>query len=182
MFLFNKIKFLFINRNNKNKVRYLRKAGATIGEGTRLLCGVSSFGTEPYLISVGKDCLLTGGISIVTHDGGVSVLNNLNMFNEIKMDKVAPVEIGNNVFIGAKTIIMPGVKIGNNVIIGAGSIVARNIPDNSVAAGVPAKVLKSVDEYYADAMEKGLFFESIGMGYEEKKKYLLNEIKKRACK
>ena len=55
--------------------------------------------------------------------------------------------IGNNVFIGAGTVILPSVRIGNNVIIGANSTVTRNIPDNSVAFGSPAKVVKSLEEY-----------------------------------
>ena len=57
------------------------------------------------------------------------------------------VEIGNNVFIGAGSIVLPGVTIGDNVVIGAGSIVSRNIPTNSVAVGNPAKVICTLDEY-----------------------------------
>jgi len=56
----------------------------------------------------------------------------------------APVSIGNNVLIGTKAIIMPGVTIGNNVVIGAHSVVTKNIPGNSVAAGIPAKVIKKI--------------------------------------
>lgn len=55
--------------------------------------------------------------------------------------------IGNEVFVGAGSIILPGVHIGNRVIIGAGSVVTKDIPDNSVAAGNPAKVICPIDEY-----------------------------------
>ena len=58
-----------------------------------------------------------------------------------------PITVGDNVYIGTNTIILPGVTIGNDVIIGAGAIVSKNIPDNSVAVGVPAKVIKTADEY-----------------------------------
>ncbi len=58
---------------------------------------------------------------------------------------MGPIEIGNNVFIGARSIILYNVKIGNNCIIGAGSIVTKDIPDNSVAVGVPAKVIGTFD-------------------------------------
>ena len=51
---------------------------------------------------------------------------------------------------------MPGVKIGNRVIIGAGSIITRDIPDNSVAAGIPARVIKTVDEYLEQMKKKSL--------------------------
>lgn len=58
--------------------------------------------------------------------------------------KTAPVKIGNNVLIGTKTVIMPGVTIGDNVVIGALSVVTKNIPSNSVAMGIPAKVIKKI--------------------------------------
>ncbi len=57
----------------------------------------------------------------------------------------APVSIGSNVLIGTKAIIMPGVNIGNNVVIGAHSVVTKNIPSNTVAAGIPAKVIKKMN-------------------------------------
>ena len=59
------------------------------------------------------------------------------------------VRIGNHVFVGAGAIILPNVTIGNNVIIGAGSVVTKDIPDNSVCAGNPAKVIRNLDEYIA---------------------------------
>ena len=52
------------------------------------------------------------------------------------------IEIGSNCWIGAKAVILDGVKIGNGCIIAAGAVVTKSIPDNSVAAGVPAKVIK----------------------------------------
>ena len=58
-------------------------------------------------------------------------------------EEIRPVEIGNDVWIGRRVIIMPGVKIGNGCIIGAGAVVTKDIPDYSIAAGVPAKVVKS---------------------------------------
>lgn len=64
------------------------------------------------------------------------------------------ITVGNNVYIGVRTLIMPGVRIGNRVIIGAGSIVTRDIPDNSVAVGVPARVIKTVDDYLEQMKKK----------------------------
>ena len=66
--------------------------------------------------------------------------------------------------------IMPGVNIGNRVIIGAGAVVTRDIPDNSVAVGIPAKVIKTADEYF-DKLKR----ESLHLGHlkgEEKDKAL----------
>ena len=57
------------------------------------------------------------------------------------------IKVGNNVFIGARSTVLYDVSIGNNVIIGAGSLVNKDIPDNSVAVGVPCRVVGSFDEY-----------------------------------
>jgi serine acetyltransferase len=56
--------------------------------------------------------------------------------------------VGNNVFLGINVTVMPGVTIGDNVVIGAGAVVTRDIPSNSVAVGVPAKVVMSVEDYW----------------------------------
>lgn len=56
-----------------------------------------------------------------------------------------PVHIGNDVWIGGNCTILPGVKIGNNVVIAAGAVVTKDIPDNCVAGGVPAKVIKYIE-------------------------------------
>lgn len=61
--------------------------------------------------------------------------------------KIGRVIIGNNVFVGAETVILPGVRIGNNVIIGANSTVTSDVPDNMVVVGSPAKILCSLKEY-----------------------------------
>jgi serine acetyltransferase len=64
--------------------------------------------------------------------------------------------MGNDVYLGLRTLIMPGVRIGNRVIVGAGSIVTKDIPDNSLAVGVPARVIKTVDEYPEQLKKKSL--------------------------
>jgi acetyltransferase-like isoleucine patch superfamily enzyme len=72
---------------------------------------------------------------------------NHDMDDYTKHTPSAPIEIGDCVWIGANSVILPGVKIGNNVIIGAGSIVTKDIPENSIAAGNPCKVIKSKPSY-----------------------------------
>ena len=172
------IKLFRANRNYKSKIEYLREKGTVIGDNTKLNCGVSAFGTEPYLITVGDKCLFASGLRIFTHDGGVTVLNNLGYFNGEKMDRIAPVKIGDNVYTGTNVMIMPGVTIGNNVIIGAGAIVSRNIPDNCVAVGIPAKPIKTIDEYYEAAKGKNVFYPTVGMNATDKRAYYENIFKK----
>ena len=64
------------------------------------------------------------------------------------------IEVKNNVFIGSNTIILPNVRIGNNVMVGAGSVVTKDVPDNSVVAGNPARVIESFDEYLGKRNKK----------------------------
>lgn len=62
-----------------------------------------------------------------------------------KMSRTAPVTIGNDVWIGGNCTILPGVSIGNNVIVAAGAVVAHDVPDNSLVGGIPAKVLRRLE-------------------------------------
>lgn len=79
------------------------------------------------------------------------------MFPELKnADIFGRIIIGDNVHVGSGSIIMPGVSIGSNCIIGCGAIVTKDVPDNSVAVGIPARVIESIDEYKIKNMEKML--------------------------
>ena len=156
-------------RIKKDPIGYARSLGVRVGNKTRILgMEIGTFGSEPYLVSLGDNVSVTSGVKFITHDGGMWVLRN--EFPAI--DIIAPIRVGNNVFIGMDSIIMPGVTIGDNCVIGAGSLVSRDIPPGTVAAGVPAKPLKTVDEYRAKALENSI--QTYLMSSEEKKKYLIN--------
>ena len=163
------------NGSYDRKIKYLRKKGTVIGDKTRLNCSVSAFGTEPYLIKIGCDCLIACGVHFVTHDGGVKVLSDLGYFQGERMDMMAPIRVGNNVYIGSGAYIMPGVTIGDNCIIGAASVVTKDIPANSVAVGIPARVIKTIDEYYENAVKRGRLYPTAQMSADEKKLYLKNK-------
>lgn len=110
---------------------------------------------------------ITDGVKFITHDGGTLLYRHL--IPDLEITK--PIVVGDNVYIGNNVIILPGVTIGSNVVIGAGAIVSRDIPDNSVAVGVPARVIKTADEY----LEK-LKKESLHLGHlkgQEKDKALM---------
>lgn len=126
----------------RDPVGFARSIGVKVGKGCRLIN--VSFSSEPYLVTLGNHVSATA-TRFETHDGGVWVFRG-----ELpEIDVVRPITVGDNVFIGYGSVILPGVTIGDNVVIGAGSIVSRDIPSNSVAAGVPCRVLKSLDDYRA---------------------------------
>lgn len=153
---------------NKFKLRKLKKIGLSFGKNLDI-CGHVSFGSEPFLISLGDNVRITEGVSFITHDGGVSVLRNL--YSENSLDDVfGRIVVGNNVHIGINTTIMPNVKIGNNVVIGCGSIVTHDIPDNCVAAGCPARIIESLEEYKAKVDKKAV--KTKCLSFKEKKEFL----------
>ncbi len=127
-------------------VRYARWIGVVIGKDCRLI--QVSYSSEPYLITLG-DHVSASFVRFETHDGGVWVLRDKNP----DYDLVKPITVGSNVFLGYGTVVLPGVTIGDNVVVGARSVVSKNVPSNTVVAGVPARPIKSVDEYLVSCMD-----------------------------
>lgn len=133
--------------SSEDLIRYYRRKGVQIGAYCTFHAPrtIKIDTTQPFLITIGNHVEITDQVSILCHDFAWST------FKAEKGDIVgsnAPVHIGNNVFIGEKSIILKGVTIGDNVIIGAGSIVSHDIPNNSVAAGNPAKIIMTYEEFY----------------------------------
>jgi len=102
---------------------------------------------------IGKNVLFAyGGIALVIHKraiigDNVSIGQCVTIGGRSKSINV-PI-IGNNVYIGAGAKVLGDIKIGNNVVIGANSVVINDVPDNSVVAGIPAKIIKR-DINYSD--------------------------------
>ncbi len=101
----------------------------------------------PELISIGDNVWMASGVQFITHDVTHFMLNGLDE-NVRYQEKIGCIEVGNNVFIGADTSVLYDVRIGSNVIIAAGSVVTKDIPDNTVFGGVPARFICSFDEYF----------------------------------
>ncbi len=118
-------------------IKKLRRAGVKIGSDFHLGNSYIDAGF-PFLIEIGNSVTLSE-VCILAHDGSTQHI--------AKKSRVGKVKIGNNVFVGKHSIILPHVRIGDNVVIGAGSVVTRNIPKNSVAVGNPCKVIGTYDEY-----------------------------------
>ncbi len=128
----------------KGSVAYARKKGVKVGENCRIY--IKNWGSEPFLVSMGDYVTVTSGVKFITHDGSTCLVKDAQAK---RYQRFAPIQVGSHVFIGVNSIIMPGVTIGSNVVIGAGSVVTKDIPDNSVAIGVPAKVVSNFAEYQA---------------------------------
>jgi maltose O-acetyltransferase len=120
-------------------IERLKKAGLRVGQKCAILQGVIIDDSCAWLIHIGDEVTLAPRVHIMAHDA--------SMRRHLGYTKIAKVRIGNKVFIGAGSIILPGICIGDNSIIGAGSVVSNNIPANVVAAGSPARILRSLDEY-----------------------------------
>lgn len=103
-----------------------------------------NFGTEPYLIFMGDNVHIASNVTFVNHDIIHFMLQYMDN-SDAYPEKYGRIEMGDNVFVGCNSTILYDTKIGNNVIIGAGSLVNRDIPDNSVAAGVPCRVIGSFE-------------------------------------
>lgn len=157
-----------------NPCRYWRRLGAKIGKDCEIYPSANLM--EPYLIEIGDHVRINEGVTLVTHDGGVWVLRGLKKTSQDEdIDLFGIIKIGNNVHIATNVTIMPNVTIGNNVVIGCGAIVTHDIPDNSIAVGIPARVVETVDEYY----EKNhcRFTYTKHMTRKEKKQYLIRYFK-----
>lgn len=156
-------------RKYKDPVKYWRNRGLVIGE--RCEIRSASFGSEPYLINIGNHVRINSGVQFITHDGGTWVIRDyLKSQNAKNITLFRSIKIGNNVHIGTNAIIMPGVTIGNNCIIGCGAIVTRDIPNNSVAVGIPARVIETIDDYINKNHNQFLYTKNLTK--KEKDKYL----------
>ena len=134
-------------RSGKNYIEYLRRKGIKIGNGTIVFSPkhINIDISRPHLIEIGENVFLHKGTTIMAHDwASYTFVNKYNDF----IPSHGKVKIGNNVWLGENVSILKGVTIGNDVIIGFGSIVTKDIPSNSIAVGIPAKVICSFDDYY----------------------------------
>ena len=130
--------FLF----SRERADFLRKSGWFHSFGKAVLWQPYSYPSEPYLVSIGDNVKVTAGVRFITHDLTPAVFGYAGYpVNEDCLYYMDKIVVGNNVMIGADTIIMPGVTIGDNVIIAAGSVITKDIPSGSVVGGFQQKLL-----------------------------------------
>ncbi len=131
------LKFGIIKKKDYNSVEALRARGVQIGNNVNLINTDIDF-CHGFLVSIGNDVTLTG-VKILAHDASTQI--------PFGVTKVGTVSIGDQVYVGHGTIILPNVHIGSRVIVGAGSVVTKDIPENSVAAGNPACIIGTYDAF-----------------------------------
>lgn len=115
-------------------VAALRAKGVQIGAQCRIY--TDAFSTEPWLVRIGDNVGIAGGVKFLTHDGSAALLRGTRPMAQ----RLGTITIGNGVFIGENAILLPGVRIGDGCIVAPGSVVRGQIPPNSLVVGNPATV------------------------------------------
>lgn len=160
--------------DDRSQLEVAIENGLTIGKDCHIMGECIIDPGHCFLITIGDRVTLAPRVHILAHDASTKRILGYTV--------IGKVVIGNDVFIGAGTIILPNVTIGDKVIIGAGSVVTHSIPNNSVAVGNPARVIGTYDAYVQKRKDQfklsSKFDESyvIGMITEEKKQEMRNSL------
>jgi acetyltransferase-like isoleucine patch superfamily enzyme len=161
---------IFFANPYKRTYLYRKYFNIKLGEGTSIFSSKNPFSSEYFLIDIGNNVTIGQEVYIMNHDGGARLFRDeypgINIFGKVK--------IGDDVFIGHRSMIMPGVTIGDNVVIGAGSVITKNVPSNSVVAGVPARFIKTFEEYKTKVLENAIYVKS--KDHKERMKQILQKI------
>ena len=158
------------------KLKKWIKNGLTVGHTFKINAGCSIDPSFPWLVTIGNNVTLGPNVTILSHDASSQV--------HLEYTRLGLVNIGDNVFIGAGSIILPGVTIGSNVVIGAGSVVTKDVPDNVVVAGSPAYILRTIQEFKSQKQAKmdiklDMSYTLGGNVTAEKKEYMKNILKEK---
>jgi maltose O-acetyltransferase len=123
----------------RRSMESLKRRGLVVGRGFNIMIGATIDRSHCWLITIGDDVTVSRDVRILAHDASTKAY--------LGYTRLGKVDIGDRVFIGAASIVLPGVRIGSDVVIGAGSVVSRDIPDGMVARGVPARCVMTTAEW-----------------------------------
>jgi maltose O-acetyltransferase len=137
---------LFLERKRRRYFSTLCSRGMKIGDDVTIEDGFFFDPSHCYLIEIGARCTLAPNVRLVAHDASTKRLLGATRLGRIVIEEEC--------FIGDSVIILPGVTVGRGSILGAGSVVTRSVPAGSVAAGNPARVLGSADDYRRKQAER----------------------------
>lgn len=128
------------------RTKYIKRKNIFYKVGENFFFQPRKLPSDPEMISFGNNVVVASDVTFINHDIINTMLNGLSR-NKYYSYYLRPISIGDNVFIGSNTIILPDVKIGNNVIIGAGSVVTKDVSNNTVVCGNPAKEVCTFNEF-----------------------------------
>jgi len=141
---------LMLNSDKRNA--YLKKHDVFYHMGENVFFQPRVIPSDPKLIWFHNNLGGTSNVTFVTHDIFHLGLNNMGKgYFPYEQNCI---EIMDNVFIGCNTTILGGIKIGPNAVVGAGSVVTKDVPENSVVAGNPAKVIGTFDAFLEKRSQK----------------------------
>jgi acetyltransferase-like isoleucine patch superfamily enzyme len=138
------------------RINRLKKKGLQIADDCRML-GMPFFGSEPFLISIGKKVTISGRVVFITHDGATAVFRSDPTYSKVR--KFGRITVHDNCFIGYGALIMPGVTIGPNSVVAAHALVTKDVPPDTVVGGNPAKPISSVTDYAEKCLANNAAFD-----------------------
>lgn len=142
--LIDKIRLRFFIPSGFPYARYLKEKGTLRRQGSGCFIAKNAGLPDGYLTAIGDNVWITDGCQLLCHDASVIMLNARDASH---LDRVAPITIGDHVFLGNRTTVLPGITVGSDVIVGAGSVITRDIPDGEVWAGNPARRICTTQSY-----------------------------------
>lgn len=135
---------------------YACMLGVNAAEGVRLY--TQEYGTEPWLIEIGRNTVVAGGAQFITHDGSITVLRNgpFGITDPDSINRYGKIIVGENCFIGMGAILMPNVTVGDNSIVAAGAVVTKDVPERSIVGGNPARIIGDLEEFAKKVQRESL--------------------------
>ena len=157
----------------RDPVRYFRSQGVEIGQDVEIFgASLFTFGSEPYLVSIGNQVTISHNVDFITHDGGLRIARakypNAFLYGRI--------QVGDRCFLGAHCVLLLGARVGVGSVIGSGSIVTGEIPAGVVAIGAPAKPVKTIEEYIQG--KRDLWVDTRGLTPDAKRELLHRRLPK----
>ena len=139
---------LWTKRGARRRGRYLKQHNIMASIGDNVRYQPRKIPLYPELIRIGDNVMIGSNVSLITHDAIHVVYNKLPNKEKDLPEKVGCIDIGSNIFIGARTIIIGDVKIGDNIIISSGTLVNKDLESGGVYGGVPAHRIGDFDAFW----------------------------------
>lgn len=147
--------YFMVNSDKRNQ--YLKKHDIFKEMGENVFFQPRVIPSDPKLIKFHNNIVVTSNVTFVCHDVFHLGLNHLGKGEYPYYQSC--IEVMDNVFIGCNTTILGGVRIGPNAVVGAGSVVTKDVPENSVVVGNPARVIGTFEEFLEKRKEKKTHFD-----------------------